>query len=328
MTYNPGMPPTPPPPPGAYGGGMPYGAGGYVSPPPEQPIMQDVACRKCGYNLRGLTPSMRCPECGTAVGYSLQGDLLRFCDPEWVETLARGARMIVWGVVVIIIGIVLGVLLAMATARNPDAAIMVAFVVGGAMIVGRIMMIVGWWLLTQPDPSGLGEDQYGTARKIIRVALVVGVISQILNMVTQNVGLDDAARLGLGIVQILAAIVEIVGFFAQLTYLHKIALRVPDMNLSGRAYFLRLAIPISYGLLILFGILSAMGMARARGMSGGAGAMACLAALALLAVIVFAVMYLFLLISLGTRFKEAAQIARTTWAASQWAARGAPPRPA
>ena len=42
---------------------------------------EDIACRKCGYNLRGLNKDGACPECGTAVGRSTQGDLLRFCDP-------------------------------------------------------------------------------------------------------------------------------------------------------------------------------------------------------------------------------------------------------
>src|SRR5688500_20183649 len=94
MSQNPGFPP-PPPPPGAYGG-APYGHQGYA-PAPEGPIGNDLPCRKCGYNLRGLTPAMRCPECGTAVGYSLQGDLLRFCDPGWVDTLSRRTSLIVRG---------------------------------------------------------------------------------------------------------------------------------------------------------------------------------------------------------------------------------------
>ena len=31
---------------------------------------QDLACRRCGYNLRGLSTDGACPECGTAVGQS------------------------------------------------------------------------------------------------------------------------------------------------------------------------------------------------------------------------------------------------------------------
>ncbi len=61
-------------------------------------IDADVVCRCCSYNLRGLYPEGRCPECGTPVGISLQGDLLRFAEPAWVEILARGIRFILWGI--------------------------------------------------------------------------------------------------------------------------------------------------------------------------------------------------------------------------------------
>src|SRR5687768_14962896 len=78
-------------------------------------LAHDVACRKCGYNLRGLDANGRCPECGTAVGYSLHGDLLRFCDPNWVDTLHRGTRMFIWGVVLVVLGAIAAVALAAST---------------------------------------------------------------------------------------------------------------------------------------------------------------------------------------------------------------------
>ena len=66
---------------------------------------EDIACRKCGYNLRGSNKDGACPECGTAVGRSTH-DLLRFSDPTWVCTLASGMNWIVGGVVC---GLVAGV---------------------------------------------------------------------------------------------------------------------------------------------------------------------------------------------------------------------------
>ena len=61
------------------------------------PIETDVTCRRCGYNLRGLLEEGLCPECGTAVVLSTRGDLLRYADPDWVETMARGVKFILWG---------------------------------------------------------------------------------------------------------------------------------------------------------------------------------------------------------------------------------------
>ena len=61
-------------------------------------IAADVSCLVCGYNLRTQPLQGRCPECGTAVGRSAHGDLLRYCEPGWVETLAGGMDWIVAGI--------------------------------------------------------------------------------------------------------------------------------------------------------------------------------------------------------------------------------------
>src|SRR5437870_167463 len=61
---------------------------------------EDVICRKCGYNLRGLSSQGVCTECGTAVGRSMMGDLLRFSDPNWVRSLASGMDWILAGALI------------------------------------------------------------------------------------------------------------------------------------------------------------------------------------------------------------------------------------
>lgn len=72
-------------------------------------IDEDVPCRRCGYNLRSLVLDGRCPECGTAVGRSLHGDLLRFSDPAWVQSLASGMNWILAGMIIgFIVGAVAG----------------------------------------------------------------------------------------------------------------------------------------------------------------------------------------------------------------------------
>ncbi|HVX85336.1 MAG TPA: hypothetical protein VH253_11190 [Phycisphaerae bacterium] len=61
-------------------------------------MTHDVTCRACGYNLRGLSPDGRCPECGQGIELSLLSDNLRVADGTWVAELARGLRCLRWAV--------------------------------------------------------------------------------------------------------------------------------------------------------------------------------------------------------------------------------------
>lgn len=119
---------------------------------------------------------------------------------------------------------------------------------------------------------------------------------------------------------VLFAIAAVVNLFAQLQYLKKLALRIPDLKLAGRAHFLMYALGIGYGLLALVGVTFAVAMRFGPG-AGGAGAptriitaLGCSAGIIGLAVIVFAIMYLLMLERMGKRFGEEAQIAEETWA--------------
>src|SRR5207237_8574292 len=140
-------------------------------PPPPMPavdpsgvVTADVPCRKCGYSVKGLSVTSRCPECGAPVGVAVHGELLRYSDPQWVKNLSKGASLAFWGSLLsIAVGIIVG---AAAIFVGPWIGPVVAF-------VGGLVYLYGVWLLTEPDPSGLGEDQYGRSRPVARVRLAV-----------------------------------------------------------------------------------------------------------------------------------------------------------
>jgi ribosomal protein L37E len=307
-------------------------------------IVADVACRRCGYNLRTLRADGRCPECGTPVGLSTHGDLLRYAEPAWVEKLGLGIRYMLWGIVVAIALSVLGGCVQSAWGL-PQAA---ADAVG---LVGSLLGLYGAWLLTTPDPSGIGEDGYVTARKVVRFGLIVGLLNQCIMIAIHAVpGLSALVIVFLVIPAVLAGLVSVVAEFAKYLYLQKLAERIPDPSLAGFARFLRwaysigLAAALVFGGLIMIGFVTAPGpfpgwatpaaTASAPGAPAvpGAGALppvpfggmspilgmllltgACIFSIAML---VFSILTIVLLVRCGRRFREQAEVARSTWGAA------------
>src|SRR3954447_6999775 len=109
----------------------------------------DVPCRKCQYNLRSLPPDGRCPECGTPIAFSIQGDLIRFSDPNWVQGLRCGA---VVSVIAMLVSLVGSALVSFVFRRSQMAQIFSNF-------ISELFFLIGAWLLTMPDPGGVGEDK-------------------------------------------------------------------------------------------------------------------------------------------------------------------------
>jgi len=58
-----------------------------ASTPTTYQVTHDVSCANCGYNLRGLDPSGRCPECNAAVADTMEVVLQRL-TPAWTAKLA------------------------------------------------------------------------------------------------------------------------------------------------------------------------------------------------------------------------------------------------
>jgi len=217
-------------------------------------IITDVYCRRCGYNLRGLRHDGRCPECGTPVGLSTFGDLLRFADPDWVDKLALGIKYILWGLAITIVTGLVGSCL---TSWAGTGSVILQVVLLAAGLVG----VYGAWLLTEPDPSGLGEDRYLTARKLIRIALIVGLLNSCLQVLQPaSLGASRALAFGLLLLGAVAGIIGLVGEFAKFTYLGVLADRVPAPDLAKRARFLRWAI-LSVGVLATLAGLAAFVLA-------------------------------------------------------------------
>ena len=191
---------------------------------PAATVASDAPCRKCSYNLRGLTYGGRCPECGTPVGLSTIGDLLRYSDPSWLLKLARGLSFILWGIVVAIVVTVAGGMLL----RNESAQAWVG-------IIGGALGLYGAWLLTSPDPSGLGEARSATSRKLVRIAMLVGVGGAVGQAMAQSLSgaMPGSVILVSTFVAMLVSLFRAVGEFAKFFYLEKLACESPMSRSPG-----------------------------------------------------------------------------------------------
>ncbi len=205
--------------------------------PPRLPdtLDFDLACRRCSYNLRGLLVSQRCPECGTPVGLSAKGDLLRFADPEWLRKLAKGLSYVLWGMLVtFVFGMFVGIA---ALAGLPP------FVAGLIVFGGSLLQCYGVYVFTEPDPSGLNEESYFNLRRLIRIWVAVSLVGGLLNTVFSLEKLPPAWAVPLMIFTVLLQMIGLIGEWARLRYLQLLAERIPAPQLSARAEWLAWAYP-------------------------------------------------------------------------------------
>jgi hypothetical protein len=206
-------------------------------------VTTDLPCRRCQYNLRGLPLDGRWPECGTPVAASTRGDLLRHADPQWLDRLRRGTAWQLWAVAVLIGGGIVGVLIAGAGATSL-ASILIS-------LVGNGLYVAGVWMQTTPDPGGSGEARNGPLRRLIRVALVIGLSEQLAGVAMQVGAVSPAVLVLLLVGAFVGAVADLVVFFAMLVYYVRLAERMPDAFLAGRARFLIRANAYLVGVLIV-----------------------------------------------------------------------------
>jgi hypothetical protein len=105
-------------------------------------IDQDVPCLECRYNLRGLDPAGRCPECGHGNAQSLRGDYLHFSDRAWLKRLRLGAALVVVGGPIWLLRVLHD--------DPPRAGEFIRY-------LPPLLVALGSWLATAPEPRGRRE---------------------------------------------------------------------------------------------------------------------------------------------------------------------------
>lgn len=210
-------------------------------------IDADIPCVMCGYVLRGLPEDARCPECGAPAKRSLMGDLLRYSTDAYLETIQRGGWLIV---ATAIAGIALGLLqvvLSFTPIGNVGGGQTLIAVtnLGFAILVG--IELIGWWMFSSADES-VKSGRTGTrARYWIRGAVIaLGVTSALDAGLTlwSPGGFTGAWVTIYNAVESADFIATVIRFFAAMTYIRWLVMRIPDPELDSTARTYRWLCPI------------------------------------------------------------------------------------
>jgi hypothetical protein len=255
--------------------------------------------------LRSLSVDGLCPECATPVALSLRGDLLRNSDPEWLRLLRIG-----------IYGIISSDVLAIVALLMSRAFLGVHYSRSMYWLVRSIVCgisFLGIWLITIPDPSGMGEDRYGLSRKIIRITLITEVAQLFLIFFRDTTAATPLIRQFLDYASALASVANLVGDFAFYNYVRKLAVRIPADDISARAGSLIYSLGIPSAIVTLFGVAIRLTTLSSRTILNKWSAFVCVLGLAFVALVVFGILYLVMLGKLAGKLRESEISARRLW---------------
>ncbi len=270
-------------------------------------IDEDLLCLKCDYNLRGLDPNRRCPECDMAVGRSIHGDMLRFCDPAWVERLASGMDWIRLGVILGLTAFIL-ILALVATTSAPRAAMAsVSGLVAGAVVatIGFIL-VIGFWKATSPEPDRPSRQRVLDARVLARYCTEGGLLLALVG------GLclvpDSQLTVALWLI-VVATGAGAIGSVCLLVYAIGIARRVPSTALASETRIVVSGIAFTTALPLLVSVLS-----RVTGGPAAVGSLECMLIPSMVGALIFWAWAAALIDRYRGALRITAQEARATWA--------------
>lgn len=272
-------------------------------------IAQDLACVRCGYNLRGLAPEGRCPECGTPIGRSVRGNLLQYSDPNWVERIARGMTWVV-------AAIGAQILFAIAEGYLTNLLRVFGVTVGQSETVfqilrqaGELVMLGGFWQATVADPGDLAAQEFGP-RQIARYALTVAVVGGVFRALAGIAAGQPSQAMYLAVEG-----VRIAGYFALGTYASRLALRIPDEPLARQTRIVMWGtLATGASVLLLAGAATVFGRGKGSYGSGAQLLGACFLLLIAVGWLVFGIGAIVILINFQGKLRECALAARYTWA--------------
>ncbi len=238
---------------------------------PESLVTADRYCIQCAYLLRGLPTSGKCPECGTEVAMSLREPMLGSASLDYVRKVNSGLNFVLYGILFLVLMMILsiGAVFVMGAANAQLA-------MHAAGLIGSIMIYMGYWYYTQPDPGQVAEEKQRAARKVIRIVVAIQAVVALAHLVlglifgynappgvrgaAPGAAPPDAIALVIGALGIASAVAWIIQYFAVMRYTRWLASRVPDRWIVKRTKVYMWLLPVlsTVGTLVIVGPLIAL----------------------------------------------------------------------
>jgi hypothetical protein len=240
----------------------------------------------------------------------MRGNEIRYSDPTWINRLRIGALLIFWTTITILATLASAALCDVD--QIPVSVQIFIYVIVGAFLLGGI----GNWLLATPDPSGIGERNYGRSRKISRAAMILaplGTAALIAAAVARpSITPHWEYPAGLEICEL----IELIGAVALLQYLSKLAVRMRDTPIAERSKTLRTGYAAAGGLLLITGIAHDFVLPTDWAQQSDLGGLVLsLQAIGGLTGFLVWILWMLLLLRLARKLKEQTRLARSTWEA-------------
>ncbi len=226
--------------------------------PPRQP---DLFCAECGYDLAGLDLSGDCPECGALIARSLERTLGNASD-DYLGKLSFGLLIVLVVTLVSIVNQIAQIAVSIASAfaagvggvplKYADLALSL---LGITTIFLAGVGLYGWWLFTTRDPGLTGRHDGTTARRIVRISIIIttvitvgSALNQVFVPMNAYAGATtfNAIIVGAIVLSIFSIGAWVAQYLATMLYIRWLADRVPDVPIANQTRLYIWLLPVLY----------------------------------------------------------------------------------
>lgn len=216
-------------------------------------------CFQCDYELVGLDPSGPCPECGFPIEGSIGRGQLSTADPAYLAKLHKGVFWIQTAIILMVLQFIgmffIGTMTGIGGA-GVGAANTINLISPILSVAFSVMLLIGWWMFSTPNPDTSDRYSGDDARKLVRIMILISAALTVIQLpfayLSQS-GQLDLILLIAGGLSILGLIVFAVRFFAEMFYIKWMAPLLRNKKVYNRARMMMWLGPVlcTVGLLLI-----------------------------------------------------------------------------